>query len=270
MALNQSGSGKRVVLEGRVLARCALKAGAGVSQSGSGKRLNSRGVAEGAAASVNQSGWATAVEPGGLAADPAGSGKSSLKVTQFGGWCRGGGTACVTDEGVIRDAPRDRRGGATAAGTSGAQSRRPVNGLVLQGRAGSGSADKGLGEVRRVSCERLRGIAGGGGGRRRAADIEDNNDAGTEGGLLREEPRVRDRELCCKGRKSRASGTLGLDWTPFSPFVCHIKRTSITVSITLQQRLTFLGATFPPVQFQTLGRCVKKRETKMQRTVRPV
>lgn len=102
-----------------------------------------------------------------------------------------------------------------------------VKGLVLLGRAGSGSAGKGPGEARRVSCERLRDGTGGGGSREeangdgveseeeeddssacrsdRAEDwrekdegrvLEDGADTGTEGGARREEPRVRDWVVC--------------------------------------------------------------------------
>lgn len=39
----------------------------------------------------------------------------------------------------------------------------PVKGLVLLGRAGSGSVEKGPGEALSVSCERLRDGTGGGG-----------------------------------------------------------------------------------------------------------
>lgn len=99
----------------------------------------------------------------------------------------------------------------------------PVNGLVLLGRAGSGSVGRGPGEARSVSCERLRDGTGGGGSRveangdrveseededdsstcrsDRAEDwrekdegrvLVDTLDAGTEGGARREEPLVRD------------------------------------------------------------------------------
>lgn len=50
----------------------------------------------------------------------------------------------------------------------------PVKGLVLLGRAGSGSVKKGPGEARSVSCERLRDATGGGGSR------EDANGDGVE------------------------------------------------------------------------------------------
>lgn len=103
----------------------------------------------------------------------------------------------------------------------------PVKGLVLLGRAGSGSVNKGPGEALRVSWERLRDATGGGGGRSEAAEngdgveseeeeeeeesracrsdraggrwekdegrvFENGLDAGAAGGARRDEPRVRD------------------------------------------------------------------------------
>lgn len=104
--------------------------------------------------------------------------------------------------------------------------RGPVKGLVLLGRAGSGSVEKGPGEALRVSCERLREGTGGGGRSKAAANgdgvesededeeeessacrsgkaegrwekdegrvFEDSLDAGGTGGARREEPLVRD------------------------------------------------------------------------------
>ncbi len=136
----------------------------------------------------------------------------------------------------------------------------PVKGLVLLGRAGSGSAGKRPGEARRVSCERLRDGTGGGGSREeangdgvkseeeedessacrsgRAEDwrekdggrvLEDNVDAGAEGGVRREEPLVRDWVVCQRDeeeeRRSDASVSKGSGfhcaslWIPFSPLV---------------------------------------------------
>lgn len=131
---------------------------------------------------------------------------------------------------------------------------------MLLGRAGSGSLCKGPGEARSVSCERLRDGIGGGGSREeangdgveseeeedelsacrsdRAEDwrekdegrvLEDTMDTGTEGGVRREEPRVRD-WVVCQGdeeevRKSDASVSKGSGfhcaslWIPFSPLV---------------------------------------------------
>lgn len=101
-----------------------------------------------------------------------------------------------------------------------------VKGLVLLGRAGSGSAKKGPGEALSVSCERLRDGTGGGGRSKAVANgdgveseeededeessacrsdraegrwekdegrvFEDSLDAGTTGGARRDEPLVRD------------------------------------------------------------------------------
>lgn len=103
----------------------------------------------------------------------------------------------------------------------------PVKGLVLLGRAGSGSVEKGPGEARSDSCEQLRDWTGGGGSREEAkgdgveseeeddessacrsdrADdwrekdegrvLEDTLEVGTEGGSRREEPLVRDWVVC--------------------------------------------------------------------------
>lgn len=128
---------------------------------------------------------------------------------------------------------------------------------MLLGRAGSGSIGKRPGEARKVSCERLRDGTGGGGSRveangdgveseeeedessacrsDRAEDwrendagrvLEDNVDAGTEGGVRREEPLLRDWVVCQEEERnsdasiSRGSGfhcaSLGI---PFSPLV---------------------------------------------------
>ena len=133
----------------------------------------------------------------------------------------------------------------------------PVNGLVLLGRAGSGSVGKGPGEARSVSCERLRdGIGGGGSSAEangdgveseeeedessacrsdRAEDWREKDegrvlkDAGTAGGARREEPLVRD-WVVCQGveeeeKISDASVSKGSGfhcaslWIPFSPLV---------------------------------------------------
>lgn len=105
----------------------------------------------------------------------------------------------------------------------------PVKGLVLLGRAGSGSVRRGPGEApRSVSCERLRDGTGGGGSREEANGdgveseedddessacgsdraegwrekdegrvlADEDEDVGTEGGARREEPRVRDWVVC--------------------------------------------------------------------------
>jgi len=105
----------------------------------------------------------------------------------------------------------------------------PVKGLVLLGRAGSGSGGRGQGEACSVSCERLRDWTGGGGSREEEEEEEEANsdgvadddddestdraegcrgkdggraledahvNAGTEGGARREEPLVRDWVLC--------------------------------------------------------------------------
>lgn len=134
-----------------------------------------------------------------------------------------------------------------------------MKGLVLLGRAGSGSLRRGPGEARRVSCERL--LEGTGGGGSSCADVkgdgvemeeeedDDSNrslkvedwrdreegsvleDMGTAGGARREEPRVRDCVVCHldeeEERKSdvRASKGSGFHcaslWIPFKPLVCH-------------------------------------------------
>lgn len=134
-----------------------------------------------------------------------------------------------------------------------------MKGLVLLGRAGSGSLRRGPGEARRVSCERLREGTGGGGSS--CADVkgdgveveeeeEDESnrsfkaedwrdreegrvleDMGTAGGARREEPRVRDCVVCHfdeeEERKSdvRASKGSGFHcaslWIPFKPLVCE-------------------------------------------------
>lgn len=132
---------------------------------------------------------------------------------------------------------------------------------MLLGRAGGGSIGKGPGDARSVSCERLRDGMGGGGRRAeaigdgvesdeeedessacrsdRAEDwrekdegrvLEDDLDAGTEGGARRDEPRVRDWVLVQgdeeEERKSDASVSKGSGfhcaslWIPFSPLVC--------------------------------------------------
>ena len=102
--------------------------------------------------------------------------------------------------------------------------RGPVKGLVLLGRAGSGSAWRRPGEARSVSCERLRDGTGGGGSREEAngdgVESEDEEeelsacrsdraedwrekdegrvdvDEGTVGGGRRDEPLVRDCVVC--------------------------------------------------------------------------
>lgn len=99
-----------------------------------------------------------------------------------------------------------------------------MKGLVLLGRAGSGSLRTGPGDARRVSCERLRAGTGGGGSSnadvkgdgvdREEEEEDDSNrsvkaddwrdieegsvfeDVGTAGGARREEPRVRDCVVC--------------------------------------------------------------------------
>lgn len=129
---------------------------------------------------------------------------------------------------------------------------------MLLGRAGRGSAGNGPGEGRRVSCERLRGISGGGGSREEANGdgvereeeeddesrarrsdraegwrdkdegrvLEDHVDTGMEGGVHREEPRVRDWVVCQGGvvdeKRSELKGlffSCASPWAPFSPFV---------------------------------------------------
>lgn len=98
---------------------------------------------------------------------------------------------------------------------------------MLLGRAGSGSFKKGPLEARSVSCERLRGSAGGGRSREESngdgveseeeeddepstcrsdraegwrekdeGRVEENVDAGTAGGVHREEPLFRDWVVC--------------------------------------------------------------------------
>lgn len=136
----------------------------------------------------------------------------------------------------------------------------PVKGLVLLGLAGCGSAGKSPGEARSVSCERLRDGTGGGGSREdakgdglerededdessacrsdRAEDwrekdvgrvLEDDLDAGMDGGARREEPLFSD-WVVCQGveeeeSKSDASVSKGSGfhcaslWIPFSPLV---------------------------------------------------
>lgn len=123
----------------------------------------------------------------------------------------------------------------------------PVKGLVLLGRAGSGSVNKGPGEALSVSCERLRDGTGGG-GRSEAAEkgdgvereeeeedeepracrsdraggrwqkdegrvFENGLDAGAAGGARRDEPRVRDwvviREEDGEENRSHASVSKG-------------------------------------------------------------
>lgn len=133
----------------------------------------------------------------------------------------------------------------------------PVKGLVLLGRAGSGSVKKGPGEVRSASCDLLRDGTGGGGSREMVANgegvendgvvsgacrsdrkedlwdegrvLEDCFDIGTAGGVRREVPLVRDwvvyQEEEEEERKSHASVSKGSGfhcaslWIPFSPFV---------------------------------------------------
>lgn len=134
-----------------------------------------------------------------------------------------------------------------------------VKGLVLLGRAGSASVEKGPGEVRSVSCDLLRDGTGGGGSREMVANgdgvenegvvsvacrsdgkedlwerdegrvFEDCFDIGTAGGERREVPLVRDWVVCQEEeeeeRKSHASVSKGSGfhcaslWIPFSPFV---------------------------------------------------
>lgn len=132
---------------------------------------------------------------------------------------------------------------------------------MLLGRAGSGSIGNRPGEARSVSCERLRDGTGGGGSREEANGdgveseeeeeesspcrsdrtedcrekdegrvLEENVDAGMEGGVGREEPLVRDWVVCqgehVEERNSGASVSKGSgfhcasSWIPFSPFVC--------------------------------------------------
>lgn len=134
-----------------------------------------------------------------------------------------------------------------------------MKGLVLLGRAGSGSFRRGPGEARRASWERLRAGTGGGGSRsaevkgeaveREEEEDDDSNrsvkagdwrereegrvleDVGTAGGARRDEPRVRDCVVCHfdeeEERKSdvRASKGSGFHcaslWIPFKPLVCE-------------------------------------------------
>lgn len=135
-----------------------------------------------------------------------------------------------------------------------------MKGLVLLGRAGIGSVGKGLGEVRKVSWERLRDGMGGGGSREevsgegveseeedeesspcrsdRAEDclekddgrVLEENGAGTDGGARRKEPLVRDCVLYQEDEEeekmSDVSESKGSDfhcaslWISFSPLVC--------------------------------------------------
>lgn len=131
---------------------------------------------------------------------------------------------------------------------------------MLLGRAGSKSVGRGPGEARSVSCERLRDGTGGGGSREevngdgveseeeedessacrsdRADDwrekdegrvLEDIVDTGTEGGVRREEPLVRDWVVCQENEeeetKPEASVSKGSGihcaslWIPFRPFI---------------------------------------------------
>lgn len=121
---------------------------------------------------------------------------------------------------------------------------------MLLGRAGSKSVGTGPGEARSVSCERLRDWTGGGGSREevngdgveseeeedessacrsdRADDwrekdegrvLEDIVDTGTEGGVRREEPLVRD-WVVCQESWSKGSGIHCASlWIPFRPLV---------------------------------------------------
>lgn len=132
-----------------------------------------------------------------------------------------------------------------------------MKGLVLLGRAGSGSDWKRFGEARRISWERLRDGVGGGGSSRVAdgdgvenEDEEDElrdwrsdktkdkdegrveeecTDRGTQGGECREEPLFRDWVVCLDDdedenmldvRESKGSGFHCASlWNPFSPLV---------------------------------------------------
>lgn len=135
----------------------------------------------------------------------------------------------------------------------------PVKGLVLLGRAGSGSVERSPGEARSDSCERLRDWTGGGGSREEAkgdgveseeeddelsgcrtdrADdwgekdegrvLEDTVEAGAEGGSRREAPLVRDWVVCQRAEEEKKSDASVLTrsgfhcaslWIPFSPLV---------------------------------------------------